>query len=176
MHNWLRAIPFLIMLALCMAMAASLLAKKTGTPLASSDYAIADFTVPMLDEKNGQFSPAIWNNKTVVLNVFASWCEPCAIEHTALMNLAKTGKVTLLGLAWKDSPENIRAWLKKRGNPYHMVGFDTQGKSTIALGLTGVPETMVLSNNRVVFNVKSVINDAIIQNDIIPLVERLSNE
>jgi cytochrome c biogenesis protein CcmG/thiol:disulfide interchange protein DsbE len=87
--------------------------------------------------------------KVTVVNVFGSWCEPCHYEQPALMALAadpdvKAGKVTILGMAQKDSPENIRRFLGAEGNPYGRVALDPDNRAGIDWGVYGVPETYVV--------------------------------
>ncbi|OYV48010.1 MAG: hypothetical protein B7X10_03725, partial [Burkholderiales bacterium 21-58-4] len=103
---------------------------------------IAPFTLPGLG--GGHFSPQLWKGKVALLNVFASWCVPCASEQPALVRLAQTGKILIYGLAWKDQPQKVAEYLRKNGNPYRSVGLDAYGQTTIPLALTGVPETFVI--------------------------------
>jgi cytochrome c biogenesis protein CcmG/thiol:disulfide interchange protein DsbE len=90
--------------------------------------------------------------KVTVVNVFASWCEPCHYEQPALMALAanadvKAGKVTILGLAQKDSPENVRRFLGAEGDPYGRVALDPDNRAGIDWGVYGVPETYVVKGD-----------------------------
>lgn len=78
-----------------------------------------------------------------LLNVFASWCVSCKVEHPLLMRLAEEG-VPIYGLDWKDRPEDGRAYLAARGNPFRAVGSDPSGRAGIELGVTGTPETFVI--------------------------------
>ena len=83
------------------------------------------------------------DNKFVVINIFASWCAPCRIEHEVLKNFSK--EYTIIGIAYKDSIENIESFLQELGNPYDKVFYDFSGKESINLGLYGVPETFLLT-------------------------------
>ena len=87
--------------------------------------------------------------------MFGSWCEPCHYEHPALLALAddpdvKAGKVTILGMAQKDKPENMRRFLGAEGNPYGRVVLDPDGRAGIDWGVYGVPETFVVKGDGVV--------------------------
>jgi cytochrome c biogenesis protein CcmG/thiol:disulfide interchange protein DsbE len=68
---------------------------------------------------------------------------PCKAEQPALLHLSKLPGVTLYGIAYKDRPGAISAWLRKNGNPYALVGFDAAGRTAIDWGVYGVPETFV---------------------------------
>lgn len=174
MHRWL---PLWLVLVLSVALGFGLLKKNdVNDDPAFAAFDISPFDVPTLNSSTKRFNSDLWKDKVVVLNVFASWCLPCAAEHPSLMALAKTGKVHLLGMAWKDKPPAVQKWLAERGNPFQIVGIDEKGASTIALGLSGVPETFVIQNNRVVFHWRSVLGEDTMSKTIIPLVERLRHE
>ncbi len=87
--------------------------------------------------------------KAALVNVFASWCAPCRVEHPQLMALAdaaavRQGKVLILGLNYKDEAENARRFLGALGNPYSAVGVDRTGRGAIEWGVYGVPETFLI--------------------------------
>ena len=83
-----------------------------------------------------------------VVNVFASWCVPCHAEHPVLMELARDpqvkDRVALVGIAYKDEPENARRFLGQGGNPFARIGVDASGRTGIDFGVYGVPETYVV--------------------------------
>ncbi len=82
--------------------------------------------------------------KISVVNVFASWCVPCRQEHPLLEELAKVDGIQLLGINYKDKPENARRFLGSLGNPYSRIGADNAGRAAIDWGVYGVPETFVI--------------------------------
>jgi cytochrome c biogenesis protein CcmG, thiol:disulfide interchange protein DsbE len=82
-----------------------------------------------------------------LVNVFASWCAPCHAEHPFLMELAKDGRIAILGLNQKDQPENARRFLGAKGNPYAAVGVDPNGRASIEWGVYGVPETFIVKGD-----------------------------
>jgi cytochrome c biogenesis protein CcmG/thiol:disulfide interchange protein DsbE len=98
--------------------------------------------VPGLD-RPGMSSEALKGDVTLV-NVFASWCQPCRIEHPIFMRLAREGNVPLLAINYKDKAEDARKWLGELGNPYRAVGHDLDGRVGIDWGVYGVPETFVV--------------------------------
>ena len=79
-----------------------------------------------------------------VVNVFASWCVPCRQEHPILEELAKVDGVQMIGINYKDKPENARRFLGSLGNPYDRVGADEKGRVSIDWGVYGVPETYIV--------------------------------
>ena len=78
-----------------------------------------------------------------LLNIFASWCLPCAAEAPQLRQLAAQG-VTIDGIAIRDRPEDVAEFLARYGNPYHAIGADDLSEVQLAIGSSGVPETFVI--------------------------------
>lgn len=85
-----------------------------------------------------------------VVNVWASWCVPCRDEHPVLMQLARDGEVRVMGINYKDAPENARRFLGALGNPFARVGVDPNGRSAIDWGVYGVPETFIVDAQGVI--------------------------
>ena len=86
----------------------------------------------------------------MLLNFFASWCTPCLAEHPLFMRLAQRDGATVIGVAWKNKPEEARAWLERLGNPYRQLLFDQDGKQALDWGLSGVPETYLVDGQGIV--------------------------
>ena len=88
--------------------------------------------------------PAIFKGKVSVGNVWASWCVPCHDEAPLLSGLAKDQRLQLVGINYKDAPDNARRFLGRYGNPFGVVGVDANGRAAIEWGVYGVPETFVV--------------------------------
>jgi cytochrome c biogenesis protein CcmG, thiol:disulfide interchange protein DsbE len=88
--------------------------------------------------------PAIFKGKVSVVNVWASWCVPCHDEAPLLTELAKDTRLQLVGINYKDAPDNARRFLGRYGNPFGVVGVDANGRAAIEWGVYGVPETFVV--------------------------------
>ncbi len=86
---------------------------------------------------------ADFRGRPMLLNVFASWCVSCRVEHPVLLELKAEG-VPVAGLDWKDKPSAGAQYLKDNGDPYGKAGNDKSGRTGIDLGITGVPETFVV--------------------------------
>ena len=78
-----------------------------------------------------------------LLNVFSSWCIPCAVEAPQLDRLAKMG-VEINGIAIRDRPEDVAAFLARNGNPFTRIGADEVSAVQMGIGSSGVPETFVI--------------------------------
>jgi cytochrome c biogenesis protein CcmG/thiol:disulfide interchange protein DsbE len=102
-------------------------------------------SVPGLD-------PAQFQGNITIVNVWASWCVPCRDEAALLVRLAADKRFRIVGINYKDEPENARRFLARFGNPYQAVGVDRIGRAAIDWGVYGVPETFVVGRDgRIVF-------------------------
>lgn len=109
--------------------------------------------------------------KYSLLNIFGSWCITCKIEHPFLMKLKENNIIPIYGIAWRDTKEKLNNYLQENGNPYHNIGADKEGKTIIDLGITGAPETFLISpDGKVVYSYAGAINDDIWNNKILPII------
>jgi cytochrome c biogenesis protein CcmG, thiol:disulfide interchange protein DsbE len=88
--------------------------------------------------------PAMFKGKVSVVNVWASWCVPCHDEAPLLTELGKDKRLQLVGINYKDAPDNARRFLGRYGNPFGVVGVDGNGRAAIEWGVYGVPETFIV--------------------------------
>jgi cytochrome c biogenesis protein CcmG/thiol:disulfide interchange protein DsbE len=113
-----------------------------GKPLPAFDLRPAIPERPGLARKDFLGKPRL-------LNVFASWCIPCAVEAPQLDQLAKAG-VEIDGIAIRDHPEDVAAFLARNGNPFTRIGADDISAVQLAIGSSGVPETFVIDGQGVI--------------------------
>ncbi len=129
--------------------------------------------------------PTLYSNQTLthedfigepwLLNVFGSWCPSCQFEHPLVTALAKTGRIKVVGLNWKDEAVDADRWLKRWGNPYHEILVDYEGDTAINLGVYGAPETFLIdANGTIVYKIAGVLTEEIIQQDLLPLIDKIS--
>ena len=96
--------------------------------------------------------PAAFKGKVSIVNVWASWCVPCHQEAPLLNELSKDERLQLVGINYKDAPEDALRFLGRHGNPFGIVGVDGNGRSAIEWGVYGVPETFVVGRDgRIVY-------------------------
>ncbi|MDE2379151.1 DsbE family thiol:disulfide interchange protein [Bradyrhizobium sp.] len=91
--------------------------------------------------------PAALNGKVSLVNVWASWCVPCHDEAPLLTDLAADTRVQMVGINYKDAPDNARRFLGRYGNPFVRVGADPNGRASIEWGVYGVPETFIVGRD-----------------------------
>ncbi len=88
--------------------------------------------------------PTVFKGKVSVVNVWASWCVPCHDEAPLLTELGKDTRLQIVGINYKDAPDNARRFLGRYGNPFGIVGVDGNGRASIEWGVYGVPETFIV--------------------------------
>jgi cytochrome c biogenesis protein CcmG/thiol:disulfide interchange protein DsbE len=88
--------------------------------------------------------PAVFKGKVSIVNVWASWCVPCHDEAPLLTQLGRDKRLQIVGINYKDAPDNARRFLGRYGNPYGIVGVDANGRAAIEWGVYGVPETFIV--------------------------------
>lgn len=109
-----------------------------------------------------------------VLNVWASWCTACRLEHPLLVDFARTNTVPIYGLNYKDAPADAQRWLANFGDPYQHSFSDRDGRVGMDFGVYGAPETFVIdAAGRVRFKHVGPITPEVLQEQILPLVRRL---
>lgn len=87
-------------------------------------------------------------DRITLVNVWATWCPYCRSEHDTLLQLAREQGFVLAGLVYRDSPDNVRRYLASDGNPYAELSMDSGGTLSAALGVRGVPTTLVIGRDR----------------------------
>jgi cytochrome c biogenesis protein CcmG/thiol:disulfide interchange protein DsbE len=102
-------------------------------------------------QRNGSPVPgldaAAFKGEVTVLNVWASWCVPCRDEAPLLMKLADDKRIRVVGINYKDQPDNARRFLGRYGNPFVANGVDSNGRASIEWGVYGVPETFIVGRD-----------------------------
>jgi cytochrome c biogenesis protein CcmG, thiol:disulfide interchange protein DsbE len=102
-------------------------------------------------QRNGKAVPGIvakdFLDTVTVLNVWASWCVPCHDEAPLLMRLATDPRIRIVGINYKDQPDNARQFLGRYGNPFAASGADANGRAAIEWGVYGVPETFIVGRD-----------------------------
>ena len=106
-----------------------------------------------------------------VLNVWASWCITCLVEHPFLTKLSEQN-IQIIGLNYKDSNSKASAWLEKHGNPYLFSIYDPRGDLAFDLGVTGAPESYLIVNNQVIGHIQGEMNQRKWDTIFLPLIQK----
>ncbi|MDP3621052.1 MAG: DsbE family thiol:disulfide interchange protein [Polynucleobacter sp.] len=174
MKRYLIPLGIFIVLLGFLAVGLQLNPREVPSPLINKSAPL--FNLPVLGKEGTTFSPEEMRGKVWVLNVWASWCVACREEHPYLVDFAKTQTTPLLGLDYKDKPEDALRWLKEHGNPYVLSISDLKGQVGIDYGVYGVPETFVIDQAGVI-RLKHIgpLTPQAIQEKILPLIQKLNS-
>ncbi|MDX2238012.1 MAG: DsbE family thiol:disulfide interchange protein [Hyphomonadaceae bacterium] len=113
-------------------------------------------------------TPALFAGRPYVINVFASWCAPCRVEHPLLQQLAAAG-APILGVAYKDEPEATQRFLRDLGDPFAAVAQDSDGRYGLEIGVAGVPETFVIGADGAILALhRGPLDEAALRDTILP--------
>ena len=124
-----------------------------------------------LDDLNGRPVQSESLGGIKLINVWASWCITCLVEHPFLTKLSENN-LDIIGLNYKDSDTRANAWLRKHGNPYLFSIYDPRGDLAFDLGVTGAPESYLLINNKVVGHIQGEMNQIKWENIFLPLIQK----
>jgi cytochrome c biogenesis protein CcmG/thiol:disulfide interchange protein DsbE len=128
-------------------------------------------------ERDGKPVPGLdsadFKGEVTVLNVWASWCVPCRDEAPLLMALAADRRIRVVGINYKDQPDNARRFLGRFGNPFVANGTDANGRAAIEWGVYGVPETFVVGRDaRIAYKLIGPITPDNLDQSLKPAIEK----
>jgi cytochrome c biogenesis protein CcmG/thiol:disulfide interchange protein DsbE len=133
------------------------------------------FELPLLMDPDKRFSEKTMIGKVWILNVWASWCPPCLVEHPVVTQVARSGMAPVVGLNYKDKREDALPWLKRNGDPFQLIAFDANGRIGIDYGVYGVPETYIIDRQGVIrYKHIGPISADVVKQEMEPLVRKLN--
>jgi cytochrome c biogenesis protein CcmG/thiol:disulfide interchange protein DsbE len=175
----MRALKFLIPLLIALGIGWFLMRgldrdpREIPSPLVGKP--VPQVSLPVLgNDAAGPWTPEAMKGQVWLLNVWGSWCAGCRVEHPLLNDIAARKLVPIVGMAWKDRPQDSKDWLARLGDPYVLTVMDRDGKAAIDWGVYGAPETFVIDKEGIVRDkfIGALTPEALSQR-ILPLVERL---
>ena len=105
------------------------------------------------------------------VNFWASWCGPCRAEHPLLEAMADDG-MNLIGINYKDLPENALGSHEELGEPSTKIGADNTGRTGLEWGVYGVPETFVIDGDgKVLYRHPGPLTQRVLDERIFPAIE-----
>lgn len=109
-----------------------------------------------------------------LLNVWASWCPGCRVEHEQITAIAESGLLPVIGLNYKDAEADARRWLNQFGNPYQLILVDADGKIGIDFGVYGAPETFLVDADGIIrFKQVGILDQRTWETSLRPLIQSL---
>ncbi len=149
-----RVLPLLLFIALAGLLYAGVRLSATRDPnvLPSPliDRPAPEFNLPTLHAPEQSISRADLLGKPYLLNVWASWCAACRLEHPVIERISAEGKIQVIGFNYKDETADATRWLQQFGDPYAKILVDRDGRSGIEWGVYGAPETFLVDATGVV--------------------------
>jgi cytochrome c biogenesis protein CcmG/thiol:disulfide interchange protein DsbE len=179
--RWIAALPLIAFVGLAGLFALRLYSGDPSVlPSALIGHPAPAFNLPALPDspKPGLADADLRKGQTTVVNMFASWCGPCRIEHPMLKRLSenqalKAMGVRLVGVDYKDDPANAKRFLAGEGDPYAAIGADQSGRVGIDWGLTGVPETFIVrGDGTIAFKYTGPITEQALNDIVLPEIEK----
>jgi cytochrome c biogenesis protein CcmG/thiol:disulfide interchange protein DsbE len=168
-------IPLALFLGLSAFFAVGLMRDPRTVPSPFIDKPAPAFRVERLGEPGVVFTPEEMKGKVWLLNVWASWCVSCRVEHPVLVELSRSRAVPIVGLNYKDRREDAMPWLAKFGNPYELSAWDIDGQVGIDYGVYGAPETFVIDKQGVIRHKQiGPITPEALEKVILPLIRKLN--
>lgn len=168
-------IPLAIFIAMLGFLGVGLKLDPHAVPSPLIDKPAPVFRLQTLDTPSRLLSSGDMRGQVWLLNVWASWCAGCREEHPILVEFAKTRTVPIVGLDYKDQPDDARRWLANFGNPYVASVSDPDGRTGIEFGVYGVPETFVIDKAGIIrYKQIGPITPEVLRDTILPLVKKLN--
>lgn len=167
-------LPLAAFLALAAVLGVGLQLNPREVPSPFIDKPAPTFKLPLVHEPQRELSTQDMKGQVWLLNVWASWCVACRVEHPVLVEVAKQNAVPIYGLNYKDDRRAAMEWLRQFGDPYVASLSDRDGRVGIDYGVYGVPETFVIDRDGVVRH-KHIgpVTPEVWERDLLPLVRKL---
>jgi len=170
-----QMIPLSIFAGLVIVLAVGLTLNPKDVPSPLIGKPAAEFRLNQLGSEQS-FSPSDLKGKAWVLNIWASWCASCKQEHKLLVDLVETHSTLIVGLNYKDTTDEAKAWLVRYENPYHLVVEDPSGRAGIDWGVYGVPETFVIDPQGIIrHKFTGPLTKQRIQQTLLPLLKQMQD-
>ena len=168
-------IPLLVFAVLAVLLWRGLARDPREVPSVLIDKPVPAFALNVLGSTDRKFSPADYEGKVWLLNVWGSWCSSCVAEHPTLVEFAKKNVVPLVGFNWKDKPDAATAWLAKHGgDPYMFSVQDLDGRVAIDFGVYGAPETFIIDRDGTIrYKYIGPMDERAIADKIMPVLKKL---
>lgn len=168
-------VPFLVFILLAAFLAAGLTRDPREVPSPFIGKPAPAFKLEQLHDAKAAFTPEDMKGKVWLLNVWASWCVSCRVEHPMLVEMARRKVAPIVGLNYKDKRDDGVQWLRKYGNPYVLSAYDLEGRVGIDYGVYGAPETFVVDKQGVIrYKHIGPITQEALEKKILPLIRELN--
>lgn len=119
----------------------------------------------------------IRDSDVVIVNIFATWCPTCLIEHKQLLTLAQKYDIKIIGIGYKDTAKDIMKYMTKFGNPFAHIGIDDEGYAASGWGISGTPESFIVNaDGKIRYNFKGPIREKDLEQVILPVIKQIRKD
>ncbi len=170
-----RVLPVIVFIALCVLLFAGLRMadRKDIIPSPLIGKPAPQFNLPTLDGEHMVQRDDLLG-RAYLLNVWASWCPGCRVEHEQIASIAESGLLPVIGLNYKDAEADAKRWLNQFGDPYEQIIVDADGKVGIDFGVYGAPETFLVdADGTIQFKQVGILDQRTWETKLRPLIESL---
>ena len=147
MKKIIDALPLVVFASLIIVLFSFLSDKDDQLETALIDSSFPDFNLGSLSDESRLLTKQDIIKLPALINVWATWCIACRVEHPFLMKLKEESRLTIYGLNYKDNKLKALDLLKRDGNPFEFSIYDFEGRLAIDLGVYGAPETFFIDKN-----------------------------
>ena len=147
MKKIIDALPLVVFASLLIVLFSFLSDKDEQLETALIDSSFPDFNLGSLSDESRLLTKQDIIKLPALINVWATWCIACRVEHPFLMKLKEESTLTIYGLNYKDNKLKALDLLERDGNPFEFSIYDFEGRLAIDLGVYGAPETFFIDKN-----------------------------
>lgn len=171
-----RLLPFFAFVALSALLYAGIRLSQERDPNAIPSPLIGkpapEFALPALHQPDQLVRKSDLLGQPYLLNVFASWCPSCRVEHPVISELARSGRLKVIGFNYKDQREDALRWLQQFGDPYAQILVDADGRAGIDFGVYGAPESFLIgADGKVLHKHVGPVTAEVIEQELLPLLQ-----
>lgn len=169
-------VPLLVLLLLLALFYAGLKLDPTAMPSALLGKPVPEFRLSLVSDENARVDQDYFKGKVSLLNIWATWCYACRIEHPYFNQLAEQG-IHIVGINYKDQRQAAQKWLRDLHDPYVFSLYDHEGRLGLDLGVTGAPETYVVGKDGTIrYRHIGVVDETVWKETLYPLYQSLEAE
>ena len=147
MKKIIDALPLVVFASVIIVLFSFLSDKDDQLETALIDSSFPDFNLGSLSDESRLLTKQDIIKLPALINVWATWCIACRVEHPFLMKLKEESILTIYGLNYKDNKLKALDLLERDGNPFEFSIYDFEGRLAIDLGVYGAPETFFIDKN-----------------------------
>ena len=150
---------------------------KSDLPSPLIGKAMPEFDLPTLFEPERRVATGDLHGQPWLVNFWASWCVTCRVEHPVITDLAKSGRLQVVGFNFRDEPDDAKAWLSRFGDPYAFHLSDRDGRVSIDFGVYAAPESFLVdTNGTIVFKHIGALTEDVVRDEILPRVAAMRGD